>query len=205
MPSVNKQWSIERLGQEDGPMNFHGWSPFIRWSGPLVAKPGDLAVSRRGNIWAFGKANVDIVAPTWTRATANFVTTGTATAGGSLVSIGAIATNGAGYRLGETVGVLGPVGANRGHWGRVKVTGVNAAGGILSAVILQPEIGPNQLGPQAVGAGYPISGVFELEDPAAPFVAVDITNAFDGLIDPGAVYRSFAPFTKGECGWIEKI
>lgn len=205
MPSVNKQWSIERLGQEDSPMNFHGWSPFIRWAGPLVAKPGDVAISRRGTVWAFGKANQDIAAPVSTRAVAAFTTDATAAASGSLLTLGAIGTAGAGYRLGETVGVLGPVGAHQGQWGRIKVTGVDGTGGITSAILLQNDIGPNTPGPKAVGSGYPVSGSFELEDPAAPWTAVAITNAFEGLIDPGAVYRSFAPFTKGEFGWLEKI
>jgi hypothetical protein len=200
MPSVNRQWSQERLGQEDYPVNVVGFSPFQRWAGPLVAKPGDASLSRRGGLWNFVKAGAASAMPASTAAVATFTTSG-----GVITALGAIVSGGAGYRLGEKVPVEG-IAPITGFGGAIKVTGVDAAGSITSAVIYQVDIGPNTPGPQAVGSAYPPSGNFNLAEPAAPFTLVDITNAFEGLTNAaGAAYKSYAPFAQGEFGWIEQV
>lgn len=196
MPSLNKQWSVERLALEDYPMNFVGFSAFTRWGGPLVAKPGDVAISRRGVDWIFVRAKTAVATPTFTAGIGTF----TVNASGELVALTAVATAGAGYNVGEVVPVLG--GLN----GTLKVKTANAAGGILTAALNQNYISPNTLGPKAVGGGYPAAGGnFTLADPAAPWTTVIVSDAFEGEIDPGAGYKSFAPFDIGEFGWVQKI
>jgi hypothetical protein len=200
MPSINKKWSIERLGIQDSPQNYVGFSPFIRWGGPLVAKAGEIGLTRKGNTWVFVQAPATIpLAATVTPAVAAFTTDATASQTGSLLTLGAIGTAGVGYRPGEVCDVLG------GYNGKIKIDTVNATGGILTAHIDQNYIGPNTQGPKAVGSGYPLSGNFTLSDPAAPWVPVNVTGVMKDQVAVGTLYRCYAPFDPGEFGWIEKI
>lgn len=194
MPSINRKWSEERLGFEDYPMNFVGFSPFIRWGGPLVAKPGDAATSRRGVKWIFGKALASLPTPTSVAAVISLTTVN-----GVITAVGAIGTAGTCYRKGEIVPVTG------GFGGRLKVTAVNASGGITAAAIAKHLIAPGVYGPEAGGAGYPATGNMTLAAAAAPYSLVDAADLYEGDVQPGTAYRSFAPANIGEFGWFESV
>lgn len=190
MPSVNKQWSVERLGPEDYPsFGVHGHSWFIRSLAPYAAKAGDYGITRRGENAFYGKASAAIAAPTATAAVITF-TVDAANANG-LLAVGAIGTAGAGYTAGERVPVLKGAGLDAAP-GWITVTTVNATGGITAATISAP------------GFGY-TAGALTLAAPAMPWTLCGIVDAQAGTIGAGATHKSFAAVDVGEHGWIRMV
>ncbi len=190
MPSLNKSWSVERLGVEDYPVDIAGFSKFMRSFAPYTAKPGDVRESRRGQTWFFGKAAAAIAAPTETPA----VLTLTVDASG-FVTATAIGTAGVGYQVGELLipGAVQSDGTYRetskGVW---KVTTVNATGGITGVQFVS-QSSSFTAGAQAV------------MPPAAAFTLCDVTDAYNGLMGAGTAYKSYTATDIGEFGWFEKV
>lgn len=190
MPSLNKQWSQERLGVEDFPVDIAGFSKFMRSFAPYTAKPGDVRVSRRGKSWFFGKAAAAIAAPTETPCSLTL----TVDANG-FVTGQSIGTAGTGYQVGELLipGTMQTDGsyleAKKGVW---KVTTVSAAGGVTGVSFVS----------QTSAFTAAATGMMPA---AAAFTLCDVSDAFNGLVAAGTAYKSYTATDIGEFGWFEKV